>query len=202
MRLTRYHLFLLGGLLVMVLGPLAFTQPGPGGKGERKGPPPDMMFVMMSGGNETFEVSKVQLRQWPGGPTVEQQREQMLGYLQKKGIKDGVMTKAVFPDYWEERMVEMRAMKEAKQRQTADLGAISLVAPPAPAQDLDAQGRDAFASLDTDKNGVLSIEEMQAAAKRGSRIYDERDRWDTNKNGTIELDEYLAYFRNRNSPSC
>jgi len=204
-RLTRYHLFLLGGLFLIFMGPLAFTQPGPergGREGKKGGMNPDLIFMKMSNGKDTFEVSKVQLMQWGNGPTVEQQREQMLTFLQKKGIKDGVMTKVVFPDYWEERMTEFRAKRE-KEKQ----GGGAPPAPPAPApvqvqlQDPDAQGKAAFESLDLDKNGSLSAEEMQAAARKGSRIWDDRMKWDANRNGTIELAEYLEYYRSRNTLS-
>src|SRR5688500_11228738 len=84
LRLTRYHLFLLGGLFLTFMGPLAFTQPGPerGRGGEKKGFNADFMFMLMSGGNETFEVSKVQLKDRRGS-TAEQQRERMLTFLQK-----------------------------------------------------------------------------------------------------------------------
>jgi len=207
-RLTRYHLFLLGGLFLIVMGPLAFTQSGPE-RGNRegkmgKGMNTDFFFTMMSGGNETFEVSKVQLKDRPGS-TAEQQRERMLTFLQKKGVTNGVMTKAIFAEYSEERMTEWRAKMEKEK-----LGGGAPPAPgtpPAPApvqvqlQDQDAQGKAAFETLDLDRNGSLSAEEMQAAARRGSRIWDERAKWDTNRNGTIELAEYLEYYRTRNSMS-
>jgi hypothetical protein len=205
-RLTRYHLFLLGGLFLIFMGPLAFTQSGPerGGRDGKKGMNPDFMFMLMSGGNETFEVSKVQLKDRPGS-TAEQQRERMLTFLQKKGVTNGVMTKAIFAEYSEERMAEWR--KRETEKQQGGTPSAPGTTPPtpgtpaAPAQDPDAQGKAAFSSLDLDKNGSLNGEEMQAAAKRGSRIYDERQKWDTNKNGTIELAEYLEYYRSRNTLS-
>ena len=59
MRLTRFRLFLLGGLILTIVGPVAFTQ-GPGGfggggfgkgsKGGRKGFDPESQFKMYSGG--------------------------------------------------------------------------------------------------------------------------------------------------------
>ena len=202
MRLTRYHLFLLGGLFLMVMGPLAFTQPGPGGgkggKGGGKGGKmsPDFMFMMMSGGNDTFEVAKVELRQWPGGPTVDEQKQQMLTALQQKGVTNGVMTKAVFADYWEQRMTEMRAQREAKMKDGGTPAGPG--GPPASSpEDAEAKAREMFARMDTDKNGSLSVEEIKAAGRMGQRLGDELAKWDTNKNGTIELPEYIAYSKDR-----
>ena len=206
MRLTRYHLFLLGGLLLMVMGPLAFTQPGSGGggKGGRggkggKGMNPDFIFNKMSGGKETFEVAKVQLPDFPNS-TAEQQKQQMLTLLQQKGITNGIMTKAVFADYWEQRMTQMRALREGKTKPVGTPppppGAPPAAPAAAPAQDIEAQAREEFARMDADKNGSLSVEEI-LLAKKGRRLYDDRAKWDTNKNGTIELPEYIEYYKSR-----
>jgi hypothetical protein len=203
--LTRYHLFLLGGLFLMVMGPLAFTQPGPGGGkggkggkgGGKGGMSPDLIFMMMSGGNETFEVAKVELRQWPGGPTADEQKQQMLTALQQKGVTNGIMTKAVFADYWEQRMTEMRAQREAKGKQDGGAPRGPGGPPASSPEDAEKFARDMFARMDTDKNGSLSLDEIKAAGKMGQRLQDEMAKWDTNKNGSIELDEYIAYSKER-----
>jgi hypothetical protein len=203
-RLTRYHLFLLGGLFLMVMGPLAFTQPGPGGpggwsRGGKGGKPSDFIFARMSGGNDSFEVSKAQFRERPGS-TVEQQKQQMLIFLQKKGINNGVMTKAVFSDYMDERMAEFRAKREAKMPgggSPLPPGAGAPPPPGIPTRDVEADARDEFARMDGDKNGSLSVEEILLAGKRGRRLYDDRAKWDANKNGTIELAEYIEYSKAR-----
>jgi len=212
MRLTRSHLFLLGGLCIMIMSTLAFTQPGPpdikggrGGKGKGKGS--DFMFAMLAGGKETFTVSAVEIPQMMQRfEPAEKTKENMMTFLQKKGVTDGVMTKALYSEYSEERMTEMRAKWAQKNKDGAIPGGIPSPAPavpgaPTPAQpsaDPDAQARDAFKRLDTNNDGALSVEEMQAAGRFGSRIYDERDKWDRNRNGKIELDEYIEYTRNRN----
>src|SRR4051812_4756566 len=100
MKLTRYQLFLLGGLLVIIMGPLAFTQPGPGNMqirmgGGGKGPNSDFMFNMLSGGKDSFNVNSVQLPEWlTRREPADKQKERMLTYLQKKGVSNGEMTKA------------------------------------------------------------------------------------------------------------
>lgn len=204
MRLTRYHLFLLGGLFLVVFGPLAFTQPGPSGRGGKGGFDPkamaEGMFVMLSGGNETFNVKTVEIpammarREAP-----EAVKERLMTFLQKKGVSDGTMTKANYVEFFEERMTEMRARREKEKQEGAPSPGAAPAPPAPPPSDPDAQGREAFKRLDTDGNGSLSVEEMQSARSMGSRIFDERERYDANRNGTIELDEYLAYARDRNA---
>jgi EF hand len=209
-RLTRYHLFLLGGLFLMIMGPLAFTQPGPGGgksgkggKGGGKGGfDPANIFTVLSGGNDTFEVAKVQLQSWGQGPTPEQQKEAMLVFLQKKGVTNGVMTKTLYVEHFQERMTEMRAQRETKGKEEgkgppSPGGPGGRGGPPSSPEDVEKFARDSFARMDTDKNGSLSLDELKAAGKMGQRLVDELAKWDTNKNGSIELDEYIAYSKER-----
>ena len=202
MRLTRFQLFLLGGLFLMVMGPLAFTQPG-GGKGDRKGGPggfkmtADGPFTMLSGGNDFIDIKTVQIPGWmTRGASADAVKEKMLAFAQKKGITDGKMTKAVYAEYFEEGMAEMRAKMADTGKQDGGTAAAPGT-PPAPPQDVEADARDAFTLMDTDKNGSLSVEELKANGKRGQRLLDDLAKWDTNKNGTIELPEYVEYFKDR-----
>jgi Ca2+-binding EF-hand superfamily protein len=52
----------------------------------------------------------------------------------------------------------------------------------------DARAEESFQRLDANKDGVLNNDEMPEALRA------ERDKWDTDKNGLISLDEYKAYF--------
>src|SRR5262249_45037237 len=111
--MTRYHLFLLGVLLLIILGPAAFTQPGGpwGGRGKGKGPDPSMMFNMFSKGAETFDVSKVEIPEFmTRWEPAEKQKERMMTFLQKKGVTNGVMTRQLYTEFSEERMREMGKM--------------------------------------------------------------------------------------------
>jgi len=204
-RLTRYHLFLLGGLFLIFMGPLAFTQPGPGGgkQGRQGGPSPDFMFAMMSGGNDVIDIKNLQVPQWmTRNESADSIKEKLLAFNQKKGITDGKMTKAVYAEYFEERMTEFRAKMAEKNKEGGTPGAPPQAAqggPSAPpTQDIEAQARESFARHDADKNGSLSVDEMRAASQRGGhRLLDELAKWDTNKNGTIEFPEYLEYYKDR-----
>jgi hypothetical protein len=55
----------------------------------------------------------------------------------------------------------------------------------------DAMAESAFKRLDKNGDGFLSYDEMTDELKA------ERDKWDTDKNGLIDLNEYKAYFRAR-----
>jgi len=206
-RLSRYHLFLLGGLMLVTLGPLAFTQPGPpgGGGGGGRFDPKAMsgfMFASLSGGAETFNVKTVEIpAMMARRETPEAVKEKMMAFLQKKGVSDGTMTKAHFADYFEERMNERRAQWEKeKGGSAAPAGSASTpgAAPAspggAPSGDVEQQAREMFDRLDLDKNGSLSADEM-----RMSRIAQDKERWDTNRNGTIEFPEWLEYWKMRSA---
>jgi Ca2+-binding EF-hand superfamily protein len=124
--MTRYQLFLLGWVLLMIAGPAAFTQfPGGGGPGGRGGKGkmfnPDMFFNMYSGGADTFEVSKAQIPEMMTRfEPAEKTKEAMMTFLQKKGVTNGVMTRQLFNEYNQERRQEMgRRMTESNFQKLA-----------------------------------------------------------------------------------
>jgi Ca2+-binding EF-hand superfamily protein len=198
--LTRHHWFLLGGFLLVVLGPLAFTQQdggrGKGGRGMRGGMrfDPDQIFNQYSKGNEVIVVAEVEsTNPWQSTADL---REAMNTFLQKKGITNGQLTKEQFSEYLQERMQQMGRGKMGNRPPRGGEGSGSDSRSPA---DIEAQAREQFKKFDTDGNGSLSEEEMRAASKMGSRIYDDRKRFDKNNNGTIEEDEYIEYYKDRMS---
>jgi hypothetical protein len=52
-------------------------------------------------------------------------------------------------------------------------------------------GEDFFRRQDRNGDGLLNFDEMSDALK------DERDKWDTNRDGFIDLNEYIPYFQGR-----
>jgi hypothetical protein len=113
--LTRYHLYLLVGLVLVIVGPAAFTQPGPGGRGGGGGRgrgmmDPNAMFNMYSGGKDEIVVSEVQvpefMQRWV---TADDLKERMNNFLKSKGVTDGRMTRELFTQYSEEQRREMMA---------------------------------------------------------------------------------------------
>jgi hypothetical protein len=228
-RLTRFRLFLLGGLILTIVGPVAFTQGpggfggggfgggfGKGGKGGFRGPDPEAQFKMYSGGKDVIVVAEVvvpeRMARWM---TTEQLRERMNAYLQKKGITNGQMTLEQYKDYSDEQRREMmekfRNMGPggfkmgggppgATPTPAAPGAATPGTAAPAPpsAAEIEAQAKQLFERLDTDKDGKLSLQEMESARNTGmSNIYDVRERYDADKDGKIDLKEFTAYFMDR-----
>lgn len=189
MHLTRHHWFLLGGFLLVVLGPLALSQPG-GRRGGGKGFSfdPDSFFDKIAKGKDVIVVAEVESTN-PRKSTADM-RESMNTFLQKKGVTNGQMTKELYREYFQERMQQWGRGKGSRGSDGSS--------DKSPA-DLEAQAKESFKKFDTDGNGSLSEEEMQAAGKQGSKIWDDRKKYDKNNNGTIEEAEYVEYYKDRMS---
>jgi hypothetical protein len=104
MRGKRTSLSVLGGLLLLVLGPAVFSQPEPGGaqasKGSRSGT--DVLWNLLSSGKDSINVSEVVFP--PAlAPLEAHLKEEMLSFLQSKGITNGIMTRELYLLHREEK---------------------------------------------------------------------------------------------------
>jgi Ca2+-binding EF-hand superfamily protein len=174
---------------------------------------PDGMFNWYSQvqyANEELVIEKILSRMDP------ELAEKLKAYAVRVGISNGKLTKAQFVEFWtkeavpffearaKQRSRESRDSKEGKETPTPGEKTPGTTAekekqppqPPAfqarPFNEEEARGH--FKQLDRDQNGYLDISEY-----RQSSIRRELDRWDTNQNQLIELDEFLAYQRDRHN---
>jgi Ca2+-binding EF-hand superfamily protein len=101
-------------------------------------------------------------------------REQAEEYAQRKGITNGQLTREQFAEYMNERFASWQSNRGG--------GAGGPAASADPAKDY-------FDRLDRNRDGVLTDNEIPEALKA------DLSKWDTNRDGKVQLDEYRAYFK-------
>jgi Ca2+-binding EF-hand superfamily protein len=99
-------------------------------------------------------------------------------YAKRKGITNGQLTREQFADYLQERFAERQASRGGP-------GGAPASADPA---------KDYFDRLDRNKDGVLTDNEIPGGLRA------DLGKWDVNRDGKIQLDEYRAYFK-ANTPA-
>ena len=147
---------------------------GPGGGG---GWDPNQMANMLFQGKDAITANDVP----------EQFRGMFDRYVQRMGITDGRITRAQFDAYQQQRQAQraggMMAGMTPGGGQTPGGPGMPGAMPPNP----DSMAENWFRRLDRDRDGVLSGDEIPNELKL------ELDKWDTNKNGTIELEEFKPW---------
>jgi len=197
-------LFVLGALVLGCVGSVAFTQ-GPGGGGKRGGGmDPDAAFDRYAKGGNAIVVSEYEtderMAKFMPSETV---REWMTAFLQEKGIKNGKLTREDYREYSEwvrpKMMEHFQKMREqgggGGKGDRKDGGNKDGGNSPQSSEDLDGRARDSFKRLDKNSDGVLDAEEMQAVSRWDPRLYEERDKYDLNKDGKLDVNEYVAYYK-------
>jgi Ca2+-binding EF-hand superfamily protein len=152
----------------------------PGGGGRRFGGDPNQFFDRLSGGKDVIRRSELP-----------DPRMQMMfdRWAERLGITNGEITR----DQFTTMMQNFRGMRGGRNGANPGGGG-----PPgggtAPGGEGDRTAGWAeamFRQLDQNGDGVLNYDEMPEALRA------ERDKWDTDKNGLIDLNEFKAYFQAR-----
>jgi Ca2+-binding EF-hand superfamily protein len=213
MRVKFVVLVLFMGCLALLLGPTTgltqFQGGGFQGGGNRGGGfpggggfqfDPGMIFDRMSQGRQTINIAEMRMGQ-----------DDAQAWAQKQGITNGQLTRAQFIAYFQapetqqamqQRMAQFRAGGGGGgQRQGRQFGGQG--GPTAPGTggapggnrgpfgggDPNAWMDERFRQLDKDGDGYLSYEEMTENLKA------EKDKWDTNKDGKIDIFEWREYVK-------
>ncbi len=172
-----------------------------GAMGGRGGFDPGMMFDRMSGGKPTIDVNTYSSPFDPAGG------QKMRDFMTKKGNSSGQMTKELFTEYLNEQMAARR-MGGGGGAGGGFNGGGPGGGPPGgfpggrpgmpgmggpgfaqAAVNPEEAARDPFKHLDKNIDGVLQEDEQPAYLKA------ERDKFDKNKNGMIEFEEYIEFFK-------
>jgi len=202
----RYRFFLLVGALVVLFGPTtAMTQVGPrggapggggapaggvagavqGGGGGRFGGgrfgggggqfDPGAIFDRMSGGKDVLVRTDI-TNPW--------QQQSFDAIARSLGITNGQLTRQQYIDGSQQLRQQWAGGGGGQRGGRGQAGG-------GPGGNPDALAETMFKRLDKNGDGFLSYDEMTDELKA------ERDKWDTDKNGLIDLNEYKAYFRAR-----
>jgi Ca2+-binding EF-hand superfamily protein len=177
----RLKLLLLTGIAALLLSP-STGQAQPGGKG-RMGGDPAAFFKMMTGGKDVWIRSEI----------TDPRRQNMFDMIaQGQGITSGQMT-------FEQFQAGMQNMK-SQWGNKGGKGGPKGGGPPGPPGDKSTPGGEdawlkwvesSFKSRDRNGDGVLNRDEVPG------QLRNEFDKWDTNKDGVIDLKEYTEYMRAR-----
>jgi Ca2+-binding EF-hand superfamily protein len=137
----------------------------------------DFFFAVLAGkdkdGNPNPEIDVSKIEASVMIPEPDKMKQGMLSYLQKQGISSGKMSKDVFSKYNAEVLQPERDKAMAKG---------------------------SFDRSDADRDGKISKAEAEASSKRSGTtgsLFERFSEFDKNKNGTIELDEYEPYLKER-----
>jgi Ca2+-binding EF-hand superfamily protein len=186
MRSLRFGILV--GLLACLWLPTQGVSQFPGGSpgGKTMFGDPSKLFDMMSGGKDVITRDSLS-NPWMAG--------MFDRYVEKLGITDGKITREQFNHYTQQRMAE----KGITWSPTPSSGSPS-TGTAAPnghspnggmnqADMIDRWAESMFRRYDQNGDGLLNYDEMPESL----RI--ERDKWDTNKDGFIDLNEFKAFFK-------
>lgn len=110
---------------------------------------------------------------------------------QRMGVTNGQMSREQFVDSMQKRMAERGGGPTSYTITTTSKDGASVPGSAPSHEDINRRAEDRFRQMDKDGDGLLSASEMPES------LLAERDKWDANKDGFIDLYEYKAYYQAR-----
>jgi Ca2+-binding EF-hand superfamily protein len=178
-------------LLVPGQGSCQFPSGSPGGKSGRGGGmfgDPSKLFDLMSGGKDSVT------RETLANPWMAKMFDKT---VQDLGITNGVITREQFNAAIQQKMAEKGLSPTGatpgspsgspSSGNSSPRGGGSMLTP----ELMDQYAENMFRRYDTRGSGLLTFDDMPEALRL------ERDKWDTNKDGFIDLKEFKAWFKAR-----
>jgi Ca2+-binding EF-hand superfamily protein len=133
------------------------------------------MFDFTAQGKDYVSVADLEAQAVRRGDTTA--HDKLQSFLQASGITNGQLNRDQFAAYMEQRMAERQATAGMRPQWTGNRD--------------DARAEMEFRQLDKNGDGQLDASEMTAELRA------EVTKWDTNKDGLINLEEYKAYYKAR-----
>jgi hypothetical protein len=164
------------------------SKPGAGGETPAKGRNADTVFNQFSGGGESFDIETVAIpkRLLRAGETVEKKRDQWRAFLEKNGVRNGVMTRALFRDYFKQQSGPRITIDLSPPPQKEEVTRRPTVYR---AGKLPKELPSWFQKLDLDGDGQVSLYEW----KRAGRAVKEFVEMDQNGDGFLTAEEVLRF---------
>jgi hypothetical protein len=221
MSLKRISLYVLVGLMLLVLGPVVFSQPDPsrGSQSRASKSSADFLWNMLAAGKDSINVAEARFPP-PLERLAARMKQQMLSFLQKKGITNGIMTRELYLLHREEMDQERQArvaqiLVARPELRSMTGGGDSLppsASPPALPREEENRPRAEdqrpivyragklpkglpawFAQLDTDRDGQVGLYEWKAAGKPISAFL----AMDANGDGFLTVEEVLRFEKHK-----
>jgi Ca2+-binding EF-hand superfamily protein len=134
-----------------------------------------MMFDRFAQGKDSVSAADLEAQAVKRGDTTA--HDKLQSFLQSAGISNGQLNRDQFATYMEQRMAERQAVGGMRPQFGTNRD--------------DARAEMEFRQLDKNGDGQLDASEMTEALRA------EVTKWDTNKDGLINLDEYKEFYKAR-----
>ena len=154
--------------------------------GPRGGFDPNRMFSFMSGGKDYLDQNDINRMLSFSSRRDPNAKANLDRFMQQQNITNGTLTREQFAAYTAQQMAAAGAPGGPNPGHSRRLRPAAAPGSPSPSDE--ERIKDSFRRRDKNGDGILQPDEMSGTLR------EELDKWDKNKNGLIEYDEYKEYY--------